>query len=101
VGLLVTDPAARSVRPTKDVDVVVAVASYAEYQVKIGSALRDAGFVECTDEGAPICAWKVDGIRVDVMPTDAAPSIDRVYDNEEVPSLQPLSNHTRAATRPC
>ena len=34
-------------------------------------ALRDAGFVECTDEGAPICAWKVDGIRVDVMPSDA------------------------------
>ena len=72
VGLLITDPAARSVRPTKDVDVVVEVASYAEYQVKIGSALRAAGFVECTDEGAPICAWRVDGVRVDVMPTDAA-----------------------------
>lgn len=57
VGLLITDSAAPRVRPTKDVDVVVEVASYAEYQVKIGSALRDAGFVECADRGAPICAW--------------------------------------------
>lgn len=72
VGLLITDPAARSVRRTKDVDVVVEVASYAEYQIKVGPALRERGFVECTDDGAPICAWKVDGIRVDVMPTDAA-----------------------------
>lgn len=71
-GLLVTDPAAPAVRPTMDVDVVVEVASYFEYQAKIGPALHDAGFVECTDEGAPICAWKVDGIRVDVMPTDAS-----------------------------
>lgn len=69
VGLFITDPAAASVRPTKDVDVVVEVLRYSDYQLKIGASLRRRGFVECTDEGAPLCAWKVDGIRVDVMPT--------------------------------
>ena len=72
VGLLVTDPVARSVRPTTDVDVAIEVASYAEYQGRVGSALRAVGFVECTEDGAPICAWRIAGIRVDVMPTDVA-----------------------------
>lgn len=71
VGLLITDTAARFVRPTEDVDVIIEVASYAEYQSKVGPVLRGSGLVECTDEGAPVCAWKVDGIRVDVMPTGA------------------------------
>lgn len=69
VGLLVTDPASPSVRPTKDVDLIVEVASYADYQLVIVPKLKIAGFVECTDEDAPMCAWQVNGIRVDVMPT--------------------------------
>lgn len=72
VGLFVTDPVAPPVRPTKDVDVVVEVASYADYQLTIVPNLKVNGFQECTDPGAPICAWKVGGIRVDVMPTEAS-----------------------------
>lgn len=72
VGLLITDPVAPSVRPTMDVDVVVELASFADYHVRLVPALRAAGFSECTAEGAPICAWKVAGIRVDFMPTTGA-----------------------------
>lgn len=68
VGLLITDRAAPTIRPTEDVDVIVEAASWGEYATW-QEALRGRGFDVCTDEGAPICRWVVDGIRVDVMPT--------------------------------
>ena len=70
VGLLITDSAAPTVRPTKDVDVVIEVASYADYNLTIVPRLRESGFRECMEPDAPICAWQVAGIRVDVMPTE-------------------------------
>ena len=70
VGLLITDHAAPTVRPTKDVDVVIEVASYADYQLTIVPRLRESGFRESSEPEAPICAWKVTGVRVDVMPTE-------------------------------
>ena len=70
MGLLITDPAAPKVRPTDDVDLVVEVASYADYELSVASRLRESGFVVCTEPGAPICAWELDGLRVDVMPSD-------------------------------
>jgi hypothetical protein len=69
VGLLVTDPAGTEVRPTKDVDVAVQVATYFEY-TRLEARLRDLGFLHDQEAGAPLCRWLVDGIAVDVMPPD-------------------------------
>ena len=69
-GLLITDAAAEVIRPTDDVDVIVEVASLAEYQFDLRDQLLSLGFAEDTDEGAPICRWVVQRIKVDIMPTD-------------------------------
>jgi len=68
-GLLITDPAASPVRATDDVDVIVQVASYAEY-VRFSKRLRNLGFYEDSSEDAPICRWLIDHMKLDVMPTD-------------------------------
>jgi len=68
--LLITDRSSGPVRPTEDVDVVVPVSSRLEYLRDISEALRAAGFKPDMREGAPICRFIVDGVTVDVMPTD-------------------------------
>lgn len=67
VGLLLTDPAAISVRSTKDVDCIVDVNSWRDYQ-SFEEQLRGLGFTPDTD--GPICRYVVKGMLVDVMPTD-------------------------------
>ena len=69
-GLFLTDPAAGGVRPTKDVDAIVDVASYAGY-ASLADRLRALGLVEDTRPGAPLCRWRQGEMVVDVMPTDA------------------------------
>jgi predicted nucleotidyltransferase len=69
--LLISDTAAGDVRPTKDVDVIVEIATTAEYH-RLAEQLRGRGFNEDTSEGAPLCRWLIDNIIVDVMPTDEA-----------------------------
>ncbi len=69
-ALLITDNAAPDVRVTTDVDVIVEIASRGDYY-RLADSLRFAGFTEDTREGAPVCRWLVDGIAVDVMPTEA------------------------------
>ena len=66
-GLYLTDPAAPSVRSTTDVDVVVDVASYAEYSGLLRDALRRLGAREDTREDAPLCRWTLAEVSVDVM----------------------------------
>lgn len=68
-GLLVVDPAAVGIRPTKDVDAITDVGSYAEY-TKLSDRLRELGLTEDYSEGAPICRWRRDDLLIDVMPTD-------------------------------
>src|SRR5215469_16664249 len=68
-GLLVTDPAAAEPRVTYDVDVIVEVASYAEY-ARLSKRLRALGFSEDSSEGAPMCRWVCEGMKLDVMPTN-------------------------------
>jgi hypothetical protein len=70
IGLLLSDPGSPRPRPTKDVDLIVQVDGRAEFSVTISEQLRALGFGEMSEPGAPICAWKVDGYRVDIMPTD-------------------------------
>jgi len=67
-GLLVTDPAMPGIRSTQDVDVIVEVSSRLEYY-QLEEQLRRRGFTQDITEGAPVCRWLVDTIKVDFMPT--------------------------------
>jgi predicted nucleotidyltransferase len=69
-GLLITDAAAPLPRRTKDVDLIVEIASLVQYSTELRDQLLDLGFTEDTEEGAPLCRWRVSGVKVDVMPTD-------------------------------
>ncbi len=68
-GLFLTDPAAGGVRPTKDVDAIVDVASYGAY-ASLAERLRGLGLAEDTRPGAPLCRWRQHELVLDVMPTD-------------------------------
>ena len=68
-GLLLTDPAAPAIRATRDVDVIVEVASRSEYYA-LSDQLRARGFTEDMSDGAPLCRWRVADVILDVMPTD-------------------------------
>lgn len=68
-ALLITDPAAPSVRTTEDVDAIVAVVSLQEYHA-IGRELRGRGFAQTLEEGAPPYRWTYAGLKLDLMPTD-------------------------------
>jgi predicted nucleotidyltransferase len=70
-GLLITDPAAAPVRPTLDVDAIVAIASYAEFTL-LENRMRELGFRESRTEGAPICRWLHGDLILDLMPTDSS-----------------------------
>ena len=70
-GLLITDPASAPVRPTRDVDVIGELTSYAKYAV-LSDRLRALGFQEQHGHGEPICRWAVDEILLDVMPSSDA-----------------------------
>lgn len=69
IGMWVTDPAAPPERPTKDVDVVVEVATRPAFH-RFEARLRDRGL--SPDAGSPvICRWRAaSGLILDVMPTD-------------------------------
>jgi len=67
-GLLLTDPAAPSIRITRDVDVIVEVASRGGYH-HLERDLQRQGFKLDCREGAPVCRWCLDDLVLDVMPT--------------------------------
>lgn len=66
-SLHITDPAAAQVRPTQDVDAVVAITTLAEYH-RLGQALRARGFNQTLAEGEPPYRWSLAGMKLDVMP---------------------------------
>jgi len=68
VSLLLSDEGAPEVRSTMDVDVIVEVSSRLAYY-RLAERLRELGFREVSEEGAPVCRWEVGGVLVDVMPT--------------------------------
>ena len=55
-------------RPTDDVDVVIELASYTGYAA-LDEKLRKVGFVNDIESGV-ICRYKIQGMNVDIMPTD-------------------------------
>jgi predicted nucleotidyltransferase len=70
-GLLLTDPAAAPVRPTLDVDAIIAIGSYAEFTL-LENQLRVLGFHQPHSEGSPICRWMSGDLILDLMPTDSS-----------------------------
>ena len=104
VGLLLTDPASETPRPTDDVDVIVEVTSQADYQLRLVPELHRLGFSEDI-EATTICRWLVDGIKVDVMPTDSSilGFSNRWYDLAiRTASTRSLGRHTiRVISAPC
>jgi len=71
VGLYATDSAAVDPRPTNDVDCVVEMYSYKEYN-EFCELLRQRHFKNDTQQGAPICRWVYKDEVVDIMPDDEA-----------------------------
>jgi predicted nucleotidyltransferase len=70
VDLLVTDRASGPPRFTEDIDVIVRVATRADYYERVETSLRARGFKPDMREDAPICRWVLADLTIDVMPTD-------------------------------
>jgi len=70
-GLLLTDPAAAPVRPTLDVDAIIAISSYEEFAL-LENRLREMGFRQPNVEGSPVCRWVSGDLILDLMPTDSS-----------------------------
>ncbi len=71
VEFLLDNQGLSPVRPTDDLDIIVEVLTNRRYS-EIEQTLRTAGFQHDTTQGAPICRWLHNGIKIDVMPTDGA-----------------------------
>jgi len=65
---LYSDRQAFDVRPTDDVDVILEILDYNE-RSKLDEKLRDIGFINDIESNV-ICRYKIQGIIVDIMPTD-------------------------------
>jgi predicted nucleotidyltransferase len=67
VSLYIDDPSADDVRPTKDVDISLHIATFSELE-KIRLLLTEKGFFQ-TSEDNVICRFRFQDIKVDVMST--------------------------------
>ena len=93
-GLLITDEGAAEVRATDDVDSIVEVTSYAQYNT-FAERLKAVDFREDTRVGAPTCRWVKGETVLDVMPLDEKvlgftniwyqPAIDEAEEREILP----------------
>jgi predicted nucleotidyltransferase len=70
-GLLITDKVIGDVRVTKDVDIIIEVASFAGFAA-IEEQLRTLGFRNDLSEGAPTCRYLIHDIPVDVLAPDGS-----------------------------
>jgi hypothetical protein len=71
VEFLLDRPDLSPVRPTDDLDVIVELMANRRYS-DLETLLRHAGFEQDMTQGAPRCRWRLDGLIVDVMPTEGA-----------------------------
>ena len=95
-GLLITDEGAAEVRATDDVDSIIEVTSYAQYNA-FSEKLKKIHFREDTREGAPTCRWVKGETVLDVMPLDEKvlgftniwyqPAIDEAEEHEILPGI--------------
>lgn len=72
-GLLITDTALPSIRPTDDVDMICLALALSDYH-RVEQRLRERGFVQGLGQDDPVCRWwlRESAIAVDVMPTLAS-----------------------------
>jgi len=70
VQLYVTSLSAPEARPTMDVDCIVATASRTRYH-ELEQVIRSRGFRNDQSDGAPLCRWVYDDIKLDLMSTDS------------------------------
>ena len=68
-GLFITDESAAEVRATDDVDSIVEVTSYGQYNT-FSEKLKAINFREDTRDGAPVCRWVKGETVLNVMPLD-------------------------------
>ena len=68
--LYAEDPAATDIRPTMDVDCVVNLSSYPDYN-HFCELLRARRFTNDTRPGAPFCRWTFEDEIIDVMPQES------------------------------
>lgn len=68
-GLLLTARRAQAIRATQDVDVVVRAVSIVDYQA-MERAIESRGFKHDLSPEAPICRWVLDGVMLDLMPSE-------------------------------
>ena len=68
-ALLITAPAPPAIHATADVDVVVEVATLADYR-RLETQMADAGFRRDAREGAPIWRWRLGEAVLDLMPSE-------------------------------
>lgn len=66
---LVDHPEILDIRPTVDIDLSIEIGSLSAFY-RLEEALRQRGFRNDAREGAPICRWIIDGVTVDIMPTE-------------------------------
>lgn len=69
VGLYINDPAADDVRPTKDVDISLSIATIGELE-KVREELTRKGFIQAAEDDV-ICRFRYEDVKVDVMNTKA------------------------------
>lgn len=65
---LYADRPATDLRPTDDIDILVELLQYSDY-VEIEEKLRSKGFENDVESGV-LCRYRINGIIVDVMPTN-------------------------------
>ena len=69
-GVLITNPAMPEIRPTQDVDVICRVIARSDYH-ELGRQLRQRGFQEDSQPGAPLCRWCINDLILDLMPAQS------------------------------
>jgi len=67
-ALLTTDPQIPDARQTLDVDCIIDIISFVDYN-KLGKRLREKGFTQSIEKPI-ICRWQIESVIVDIMPTD-------------------------------
>lgn len=68
ISLYVNDPGADLPQPTSDIDLVIVVSTYAEYE-RLEVRSRELGF-HLSPEDNIMCRYSYHGVMVDIMPTD-------------------------------
>ena len=70
VQFYVLNPKLRDFRPTRDIDCIVKIGSYSEFN-RFSGRLRELGFTHDTSENAPIVRWIFKDILVDTIPDES------------------------------